>query len=81
MDAAHERITGRKAKTTELSAAAKIKAVDTDGDGVLSAEEHAAGSKRMFEKMDGNKDGLLSKDELAAGHAKMMPKIGSERAR
>jgi hypothetical protein len=75
MDAAHERITGRKAKTTELSAAAKIKAVDTDGDGVLSAEEHAAGSKRMFEKMDGNKD------ELAAGHAKMMPKIGSERAR
>ena len=57
-----------------MSAADKIKVVDTNGDGVLTAEEHAAGSRAMFEKMDTNKDGFLTKDELAAGHARMLKK-------
>ena len=48
--------------------------VDRDGDGVLTAEEHAAGSRAMFERMDTDKDGFLSKAELAAGHAKMLKK-------
>ena len=48
--------------------------IDTDGDGILSAEEHAAGSRSMFEKMDTDKDGFLTKSELAAGHASMMKK-------
>jgi Ca2+-binding EF-hand superfamily protein len=74
MDAAYQRITGRKATKSDMSAADKIKVVDTSGDGVLTAEEHAAGSRAMFEKMDTNKDGFLTKDELAAGHARMLKK-------
>jgi hypothetical protein len=74
MDAAHQRITGKKAAKSDLSSAEKIKVIDTDGDGVLTAEEHAAGSRTMFEKMDTNKDGFLSKAELDAGHAQMLKK-------
>ena len=74
MEAAHERVTGRKAKESDMSAAEKIKVVDTDGDGVLTNEEHAVGSRAMFEKMDTDKNGFLTKDELAAGHASMMKK-------
>jgi hypothetical protein len=55
-----------------MSAAEKIKVIDTNGDGVLTAAEHEAGSKAMFEKMDTDKDGTLSKAEMMSGHAKMM---------
>ena len=74
MQAAYQRVTARKAKKSDMTAAEKIKVVDKDGDGVLTAQEHVSGSRAMFEKMDTNKDGLLSKDELAAGHARMMKK-------
>jgi len=74
MDAAHERVTGQKAKPGDMPAAEKIKTIDTDGDGVLTAAEHAAGSRAMFDAMDTGKDGSLSEAELAAGHAKMMKK-------
>jgi hypothetical protein len=57
-----------------MSAADKIKAVDSNGDGALTAAEHEAGAKKMFAKMDSNKDGFLSKAELTEGHAKLMPK-------
>jgi Ca2+-binding EF-hand superfamily protein len=57
-----------------MSAADKIKVVDADGDGVLTAEEHRAGSRKMFEQMDTDKDGFVSRAELAAGHARAMPK-------
>lgn len=74
MNAAHQRVTGSKANKSEMSAVDKIKVIDTDGDGILTAEEHAAGSRSMFEKMDADKDGFLTKSELAAGHASMMKK-------
>ena len=74
MDAAHEKVAGQKATKADLSSAEKIKVVDTNGDGVLTAEEHAAGSKRMFDKMDMDGDGFLSKEELTAGHEKMLHK-------
>ena len=74
MDAAYEKVAGQKATKADLSSAEKIKVVDTNGDGVLTAEEHAAGSKRMFDKMDTDRDGFLSKEELAAGHEKMLQK-------
>ena len=57
MDAAHKRVTGKKAKKSDLSAAEKIKVVDTDSDGILTAAEHAAASSSMFEKMDTDRDG------------------------
>lgn len=74
MDAAHEKVTGKKTTKADMSSAEKIKTVDTNGDGKLTAEEHAVGSKMMFDKMDANKDGFVGKAELDAGHAKMMKK-------
>ena len=68
------RITGKKAKKSDLSAADKIKVIDTDADGILTREEHAAGSHSMFEKVDTDKNGFLTKSELAAGYASMMKK-------
>ena len=57
-----------------MKSADKIKAMDTDGDGKLSAAEHAAGAKEMFGKMDKSGDGNLSKTEMNEGHDKMMSK-------
>jgi Ca2+-binding EF-hand superfamily protein len=55
-----------------MSSAEKIKAIDTNGDGVLSAQEHATGSKKMFMQMDGDKDGNLTSAEIKAGHKDLM---------
>ncbi|MET0654778.1 MAG: hypothetical protein ABWX88_08715 [Pseudoxanthomonas sp.] len=73
MDAAHA-AAGKAKKEGELSSAEKIKAVDTDGDGKLSAEEHSAGSRAMFEKMDTDKNGSLSQAESDNGHKELMSK-------
>jgi Ca2+-binding EF-hand superfamily protein len=64
----HENHSGK----AEMSSVDKIKVVDKDGDGVLTAQEHEAGSKKMFSKMDADKDGFLTAAEISAGHAKMM---------
>jgi len=73
MTAAHDKM-GAKPMANEMSAADKIKTIDTNGDGILTADEHAAGSRSMFDRMDTDKDGFLSKAEYEAGHAKMMHK-------
>jgi Ca2+-binding EF-hand superfamily protein len=76
MTAAHEKMAGKPAdaKGKGMSAAEKIKVIDTNGDGILSTEEHAAGAKGMFGKMDSDSDGFLTKAEFTAGHAKLMHK-------
>jgi Ca2+-binding EF-hand superfamily protein len=74
MEAAHRAIAGGDATKSELSAAEKIKAVDQDGDGVLTTAEHAQASRAMFDKMDTNKDGVLTVEEMAAGHAATLKK-------
>ena len=74
MTAAHERVTGRKATAGSMSSADKIKVIDDDGDSVLTAAEHASGSRTMFERMDVDRDGFVTAAELAAGHAKMLRK-------
>ena len=66
---------GRPIHTTrsaDKSAAAKIKEIDTDHDGTLSAAEHEAGARKMFDEMDKDHDGKLSAAELQAGHDRMM---------
>jgi Ca2+-binding EF-hand superfamily protein len=60
----------------KMSASDKIKVVDTNGDGQLSAAEHAAGSAAMFDKMDTDHNGSLSAAEWKAGHAALMEKKG-----
>lgn len=73
MTAAKEK-KGKAPEKAELSAAEKIKAIDTDGDGILTSAEHATGARSMFQSMDSDKDGYLTKAELAAGHAEKMRK-------
>jgi hypothetical protein len=55
-----------------MSSVEKIKVVDANNDGVLTAQEHADGSKAMFEKMDQDKDGELTLAEVQTGHEQMM---------
>jgi len=73
MDVYQARRTVRDA-AKEKPSAEKIRLVDTDGDGALSAEEHRTASQKMFITMDADGDGTLSKAELATGHAKMLLK-------
>ena len=54
------------------SSASKIKAIDSDGDGAITAAEHEAGSRKMFDKMDKDHNGRLSAAEIQAGHDKML---------
>jgi len=78
MEAAHKAITGHKAEKGEMTAADKIRMIDTNGDGVLTEEEHVTGARSMFEKMDTNGDGFLTKAEVQAGHDKFMHRKASK---
>ena len=49
-----------------------FKQMDADGDGRISAAEHAAGASKMFAKMDSNHDGGVTAAEMEAGHKMMM---------
>jgi Ca2+-binding EF-hand superfamily protein len=73
MDAV-QKATSRPGETPpgKLTSAEKIKAVDTDHDGNLSADEHVAGSRKMFTMMDTDKDGMLTAAELDAGRKLML---------
>lgn len=68
MDAAQRTLGG----DARLGSADKIRAVDTNGDGALSATEHALGSRGMFEAMDADGDGRLTTAEMHDGHARAM---------
>jgi Ca2+-binding EF-hand superfamily protein len=67
MDAANS-LKGKKVDRSAKTSAEKIRMIDQNGDGQLTAAEHTAGSAAMFDKMDTNGDGYLSESELAAGH-------------
>lgn len=49
----------------------KMSKMDKDGDGQVSATEHADGAKMMFTKMDADKDGEVTSTEMDAAHASM----------
>ena len=78
MTAAHEQVTGGKARKSEMSAAEKIKVIDTNSDGALTEVEHTNGARLMFEKMDADTDGFLTRSEIMAGHAKMLHHKGEK---
>ena len=63
MDAAHKNVTGEGPEHRPVIRG-KDQGGRQNGDGLLSAEEHAAGSKRMFHTMDIDNDGFLSRAEL-----------------
>ena len=72
MDAAHEQVTGSRARKSEMSGAEKIAVIDSNGDGALTEEEHIEGARRMFQRMDTDQDGLITRREIMAGHKKML---------
>lgn len=72
MDASHKAMMKGKDTSQDMSSAGKIKTMDTNNDVMLSAEEHAAGAKNIFDGMDNNHDGQLSEDEMRIGHDAMM---------
>ena len=51
-----------------MSSSDKIKKMDTNGDGQLSAAEHETGARAMFAAMDTNKDGNVTAAEMDANH-------------
>jgi hypothetical protein len=71
MDAAQAAVAPGTAPSA-MSSQDKIKVIDTNKDGTLSAEEHAAGSRSMFEKMDRDKDGFLTAAEVQRGHETLL---------
>ena len=74
MDAHHQTRMSQGKSTMSMSSADKIKSKDTNGDGVLSSAENAAGAQRNFDAMDTNHDGNLSASEVKAGHDAMVSK-------
>ena len=48
-----------------------MKMMDTNGDGKVTATEHADGCKQMFTKMDANSDGRVTAAEMDAAHPMM----------
>jgi Ca2+-binding EF-hand superfamily protein len=72
MDARHKEMPSSHSSKPMKSSAEKMKSIDADGDGAISAEEHEQGSQKMFRKMDKDQDGRLSQAEVQAGHDRMM---------
>jgi Ca2+-binding EF-hand superfamily protein len=48
-----------------------MKMMDSNGDGKVTATEHADGCKQMFTKMDANSDGRVTAAEMDAAHPTM----------
>lgn len=53
----------------KLSATEKIRSVDSDQDGMLSAKEHTAGMTSMFTRTDLDRDGFLTAEEIREAQA------------
>ncbi len=62
---------GKEGDRPKMTSAEKIREIDTNGDGMISAAEHDAGSQKMFAKMDTDGNGSISDAEMKAGHDAM----------
>jgi Ca2+-binding EF-hand superfamily protein len=66
------------ADKNDEAALAEMKAIDTNGDGKLSSEEHAAGAKQTFDAMDSNGDGKVTAAEMEAAQERTSGKETSK---
>lgn len=55
-----------------------MKMMDSNGDGMVSSSEHAAGAKAMFDKLDADRDGFVTATEMDAAHEGMDKRDGME---
>lgn len=62
------------ATVASLPADAEFSGMDTNGDGMITATEHADATTRMFKTMDANADGKVTAREMTAAHAKVVGK-------
>jgi Ca2+-binding EF-hand superfamily protein len=68
MDASNKAGTKGAYTAQSVSSATRIKAMDSNNDGMLTADEYAAYAKAQFDAMDSNHDDQLSEDELRIGY-------------
>lgn len=71
MDTAQARAEAKHNFKAPRSASEKISVVDTNGDGVVTADENIAASRTLFDRIDTNKDGFVTAEERAAALAKL----------
>jgi len=59
------------AANTRPGSAHEIKMMDTNADGKIAPDEHAAGAAKMFAAMDADKDGKVTAAEMTAAHERV----------
>lgn len=59
------------AQAASPTGADKVRTMDTDKDGKVSAAEHAASAQKMFAMLNTNQDGTLSAAEFDAADARV----------
>jgi Ca2+-binding EF-hand superfamily protein len=59
------------ANTPAMAVEREMQMMDADRNGTLSAEEHAAGARRLFVMMDANRDSKVTLAEMDAAHAEI----------
>lgn len=59
------------AGAASMTGADKVRTMDADKDGKVSAAEHAASAQKMFAMLDTDKDGAISAAEFDAADARM----------
>lgn len=59
------------AQAASMTGADKVRTMDADKDGKVSAAEHAASAEKMFGLLDTDKDGAISAAEFDAADARM----------
>jgi len=67
LDAAEGKVSRHASGPTEISAAARIRRRDMNGDGIISQGEQADGAAQKFQMLDADKNGQLTPQEFASG--------------
>ena len=74
--AQHHDMSGHHNAGHDMPKHAGMAMMDADGDGAVTAAEHAAGAQAMFTKADADGDGRLTHEEMMAMHQAMRAHMG-----